>query len=294
VKGIVLAGGTGSRLHPSTLVVSKQLLPVYNKPMIYYPLSVLMLAGIRDILIITTPGDGPLFQRLLGDGSRWGIRLDYAAQPEPRGLAEAFIIGESFIANERCALVLGDNLFFGHGLQDCLREAMARQIGATIFVHPVNDPERYGIAEFDREGRVISIVEKPKEPRSHMAVTGLYFYDSRVVEIAKRVKPSWRSELEITDVNNRYLEAGELYVQILGRGFTWLDTGNHDSLLEASEFIRTIEHRQGLLVGGPEEIAWRMGFINDADLAALADPLARTSYGSHLIRLLEEKQRSRR
>jgi glucose-1-phosphate thymidylyltransferase len=287
VKGIILAGGAGTRLHPVTLAVSKQLLPVYNKPMIYYPLSVLMLANIREILVISTPNDLPLFRRLLGDGSQWGIHLSYAEQSEPRGLAEAFIIGADFVSGDQCALVLGDNLFFGHGLSERLRDAVAREKGATIFVHPVNDPERYGIAEFDADGRVVSIVEKPKEPRSHMAVTGLYFYDERVVEIAASVKPSWRGELEITDVNNAYLKRGELFVQTLGRGFTWLDTGSHDSLLEAGSFIRTIEQRQGLQVGGPEEIAWRMGFIDNAKLAALAQALAKTSYGVYLAKLLE-------
>jgi glucose-1-phosphate thymidylyltransferase len=287
VKGIILAGGAGTRLHPVTLAVSKQLLPVYNKPMIYYPLSVLMLADIRDILIISTPDDLPLFRRLLGDGTQWGIALTYAEQSEPRGLAEAFIIGAAFLSGQRSALVLGDNMFFGHGLPERLRAAGARDKGATIFVHPVNDPERYGIAEIDAQGRVVSIVEKPKEPRSHMAVTGLYFYDADVVEIAAGIKPSWRGELEITDVNNAYLRRGDLHVETLGRGFTWLDTGSHDSLLEAGSFIRTIEQRQGLQVGGPEEIAWRMGFIDNAQLAALAQPLAKTSYGGYLIKLLE-------
>jgi glucose-1-phosphate thymidylyltransferase len=271
-----------------TLAVSKQLLPVYNKPMIYYPMSVLMLAGIRDLLIISTPSDLPLFKRLLGDGSQWGIKLTYAAQPEPRGLAEAFIIGAEFLDGERCALVLGDNLFFGHGLPECLRAAMARDKGATIFVHPVNDPERYGIAEFDAQGRVVSIIEKPKEPRSSMAVTGLYFYDEDVVEIASRVQPSSRGELEITDVNNAYLASGDLFVQTLGRGFTWLDTGNHDALLDAASFIRTIEQRQGLQVGGVEEVAWRMGFIDDAQLAALARALPGSSYAGYLLKLIDQ------
>jgi glucose-1-phosphate thymidylyltransferase len=248
-----------------------------------------MLANIREILVISTPNDLPLFRRLLGDGSKWGIHFSYAEQSEPRGLAEAFIIGADFVSGDRCGLVLGDNLFFGHGLPERLRDAVAREKGATIFVHPVNDPERYGIAEFDVDGRVVSIVEKPKEPRSHMAVTGLYFYDERVVEIAASVKPSWRGELEITDVNNAYLKRGELFVQTLGRGFTWLDTGSHDSLLEAGSFIRTIEQRQGLQVGGPEEIAWRMGFIDNAKLAALAEPLAKTSYGVYLVKLLESQ-----
>ena len=287
MRGIILAGGAGTRLHPVTLAISKQLLPVYNKPMIYYPLSVLMLADIREILIISTPYDLPLFRRLLGDGSQWGIKLSYAEQSEPRGLAEAFIIGADFLDGQRSALVLGDNMFFGHGLPEHLREAAARDKGATIFVHPVNDPERYGIAEIDAQGRVVSIVEKPKEPRSHLAVTGLYFYDADVVEIAAEIKPSWRGELEITDINNAYLKRGDLHVQMLGRGFTWLDTGSHDSLLEAGTFIRTIEQRQGLQIGGPEEIAWRMGFIDNAQLAALAQPLAKTSYGGYLIKLLE-------
>jgi glucose-1-phosphate thymidylyltransferase len=289
LKGIILAGGTGTRLHPVTIAISKQLLPVYNKPMIYYPLSVLMLADIRDILIISTPYDLPLFRRLLGDGSQWGIRLAYAEQFEPRGIADAFLVGADFLSGQRCALILGDNLFFGHGLPERLRAAGAWENGATIFVHPVNDPERYGVAQIDRQGQVVSIIEKPKEPRSRMAVTGLYFYDADVVQIAAGISPSPRGEREITDINNAYLARGDLSVQTLGRGFTWFDTGSHESLLEAGTFIRTIEQRQGLQVGGPEEIAWRMGFIDNAQLAKLAQPLANTIYGRYLMNLLEDK-----
>jgi glucose-1-phosphate thymidylyltransferase len=289
LKGIILAGGSGTRLHPVTIAISKQLLPVYNKPMIYYPLSVLMLADIRDILIISTPYDLPLFRRLLGDGSQWGTRLTYAEQSEPRGIADAFLIGADFLSGQRCALILGDNLFFGHGLPERLRAAGAREKGATIFVHPVNDPERYGVAEIDAQGRVVSIIEKPKEPHSRMAVTGLYFYDAEVVQIAGGIAPSQRGEREITDVNNAYLRHGDLSVQTLGRGFTWFDTGSHESLLEAGTFIRTIEQRQGLQVGGPEEIAWRMGFIDNAQLTKLAQPLASTTYGRYLMNLLEDK-----
>jgi glucose-1-phosphate thymidylyltransferase len=272
-----------------TIAISKQLLPVYNKPMIYYPLSVLMLADIRDILIISTPYDLPLFRRLLGDGSQWGISLTYAEQPEPRGIADAFLIGADFLSGQRCALILGDNLFFGHGLPERLRAAGAREKGATIFVHPVNDPERYGVAEIDAQGRVVSIIEKPKEPHSRMAVTGLYFYDAEVVQIAAGIAPSQRGEREITDVNNAYLRRGDLSVQTLGRGFTWFDTGSHESLLEAGTFIRTIEQRQGLQVGGPEEIAWRMGFIDNTQLTKLAQPLVNTTYGRYLMSLLDDK-----
>ena len=293
MKGIVLAGGAGTRLYPATLAISKQLLPVYNKPMIYYPLSALMLAGIRDILIISTPHDLPLFQRLLGDGSRWGIRLNYAEQAFPRGLADAFLVGAEFVAGQRCALVLGDNLFFGHGLSERLRAAAERPTGATIFAHAVQDPERYGIAEFDAQGRVCAIVEKPKQPRSNMAVTGLYFYDERVVEFARRVKPSARGELEITEINNLYLESGDLHVEILGRGFAWLDTGTHESLLEASEFIRALDRRQSLQVGTPEEVAWQMGYIGDAQLARLSQDFGDSAYGNYLRQLVADVDRSR-
>ncbi|MBX9592122.1 MAG: glucose-1-phosphate thymidylyltransferase RfbA [Hyphomonadaceae bacterium] len=292
MKGIVLAGGAGTRLYPATLAVSKQLLPVYNKPMIYYPLSVLMLAGIRDILIISTPHDLPLFRRLLGEGSQWGIRFSYAEQATPRGLADAFLVGADFLAGERCALILGDNLFFGHGLSDRLKAAAGRPSGATIFAHAVRDPERYGIAEFDEQGRVCAIVEKPKQPRSNMAVTGLYFYDHHVVEIAQRVKPSARGELEITEINNRYLEGRDLHVEILGRGFAWLDTGTHDSLLEASEFIRALDHRQSLQVGTPEEVAWQMGYIGDSQLARLSQDFGDSAYGRYLRQLLSAEPHS--
>ena len=293
MKGIILAGGAGTRLYPATLAISKQLLPVYNKPMIYYPLSVLMLAGIRDILIISTPHDLPLYRRVLGDGIRWGISLSYAEQAHPRGLADAFLVGAPFVAGQRCALVLGDNLFFGHGLSERLRAAAERPTGATIFAHAVQDPERYGIAEFDAHGRVCAIVEKPKHPRSNMAVTGLYFYDERVTEFARRVRPSARGELEITEINNLYLESGDLHVEILGRGFAWLDTGTHESLLEASEFIRALDRRQSLQVGTPEEVAWQMGYIGDAQLARLSQDFGDSAYGNYLRRLVADVDRSR-
>jgi len=288
-KGIILAGGSGTRLHPATLAISKQLLPVFDKPMIYYPLSTLMLAGIRDILIISTPQDTPRFQQLLGDGGQWGLNLQYAVQPSPDGLAQAFLIGEIFIGNNPSTLVLGDNIFYGHDFHLLLANAMARTDCASVFAYHVHDPERYGVPEFDADGKVLSLEEKPKQPKSSYAVTGLYFYDQNVVELAKNLKPSPRGELEITDLNQLYLEQGKLSVEIMGRGYAWLDTGTHESLLDASQFIATLESRQGLKVSCPEEIAFRQQWIDAAQLEKLAQPLAKNGYGQYLMRVLKEK-----
>jgi len=288
-KGIILAGGTGTRLYPVTKTVSKQMLPVYDKPMIYYPLSTLMLAGIRSILIITTPQDAQQFQTLLGDGSQWGLDLQYAVQPEPEGLAQAFIIGKQFVGNDNSSLILGDNIFYGRGFSDILQDITHDQQGATVLAYRVSAPEHFGVIDFDEHGVATSIEEKPAQPKSNWAVTGMYFYDNQVCDIAADIKPSARGELEITDVNRIYLEQGQLNVQRLGRGFAWLDTGTHDTLLQAGEFVQTIEQRQGFKIAAPEEVAWRMGYINAEQLAALARPLAKSGYGDYLLRMLREK-----
>jgi glucose-1-phosphate thymidylyltransferase len=288
-KGIILAGGSGTRLHPATLAISKQLLPIYDKPMIYYPLSALMLARIREILVISTPQDTPRFEQLLGDGSQWGLKLEYAVQPSPDGLAQAFLIAEDFLAGAPSALVLGDNIFYGHDFARLLERADQRSEGSTVFAYHVQDPERYGVAEFDAQGRVLSLEEKPRQPKSNYAVTGLYFYDSQVVELAKSIKPSARGELEITDLNRLYLEKGQLNVELMGRGYAWLDTGTHDSLLEAGQFIATLQQRQGLKVSCPEEIAFRQGWIDRARLETLGQALAKNGYGQYLLQIVKEK-----